>query len=105
MPYLALFLQMFMNSPSIEEVFADDREIRAEVFAVLKKHNVDERELREEAKSKLKHLDEGFRWSFKFSSQKRYKRSGKNEDFYKHLFKTKAKIFLFEPLVLFFVRL
>ena len=59
MPYLASqFLQMFMNSPSVEEVFADDREIRAEIFAVLKKHNVDERELREEAKSKLKHLDE-----------------------------------------------
>ena len=59
MPYLAnQFLQMFLNSPSIDEVYGDDRDIKAEIFAVLKHHNVDERELREEAKSKLKHLHE-----------------------------------------------
>lgn len=59
MPYLAnQFLQMFMNSPSVEEVFSEDSEMKAEIFAVLKKHNIDERELREEAISKLKNLNE-----------------------------------------------
>lgn len=59
MPYLAnQFLQMFLNSPSIEEVFASDGDIRAEIFTVLRKHNVNEKELRELAKAKLKHLDE-----------------------------------------------
>ena len=59
MSYLASqFTEMFMNSASVEEVYADDREIRGKVFTVLKKHNVNERELREEALAKLKHLDE-----------------------------------------------
>ena len=57
--YLASqFTEMFMNSASVEEVYADDREIRGKVFAILKKHNVNESELRDEAKAKLKHLKE-----------------------------------------------
>ena len=59
MSYLASqFTEMFMNSASVEEVYAEDKEIRSKVFTILKKHNVNERELREEALSKLKHLDE-----------------------------------------------
>jgi hypothetical protein len=59
MSYLASqFTEMFMNSASVEEVYADDKEIRGKVFGILKKHNVNESELREEAKAKLKHLKE-----------------------------------------------
>jgi len=57
--YLASqFTEMFMNSASVEEVYSDDREIRSKVFGILKKHNVNEKELREEALIKLKHIDE-----------------------------------------------
>ena len=59
MPYLAgQFNQMIMNSPNFDEVYSLDTVIRAKIFEVLRKHNVNENELREEARNKLKHLDE-----------------------------------------------
>lgn len=59
MPYLAnQFLRMIMNSPNFDEVYSDDNAIKQVLFAVLRANNVNEAELRDAAREKLKHLDE-----------------------------------------------
>ena len=59
MPFLASQLnQIILNSPNFEEVYADDRAIQKVIFDVLRAHNVNEKELYEEARAKLLHLSE-----------------------------------------------
>lgn len=59
MPYLATqFNRMIMNSPNFDEVYATDSVIRSKIFDVLRSNNVNEAELREEARARLSNLDE-----------------------------------------------
>ena len=59
MSYLATqFNRMIMNSPNFDEVYSEDRVIRGKIFEVLRANNVNEAELREEAKARLSNLDE-----------------------------------------------
>ena len=59
MPYLATqFNRMIMNSPNFDEVYATDSVIRSKIFEVLRSNNVNEAELREEARARLSNLDE-----------------------------------------------
>ncbi len=59
MSYLATqFNRMIMNSPNFDEVYSEDRVIRSKIFDVLRANNVNEAELREEAKARLSNLDE-----------------------------------------------
>ncbi len=59
MSYLATqFNRMIMNSPNFDEVYSEDRVIRSKIFEVLRANNVNEAELREEAKARLSNLDE-----------------------------------------------
>lgn len=59
MPYLASqFNRMIMNSPNFDEVYSPDNVIKSKIFDVLRNNNVNEAELREEARQRLKNLDE-----------------------------------------------
>jgi len=53
------FIENMMITPNIEEVWAEDRVIHKKVMEVLRSHHVDEREIREEAVSKIKNVREG----------------------------------------------
>lgn len=53
------FTEILMISPSVEEVFGEDRDIYKKLMETVRGHHVDEGEIREEAKSKLKNLQEG----------------------------------------------
>lgn len=53
------FIENMMISPSIDEVYGDDRAIYKKVMEVLKSHDVDENEIREEAISRMKNVQEG----------------------------------------------
>ena len=46
-------------SPNIDEVYEEDRVIHKKVMEVLRSHDVDEREIREEAMAKIKNVAEG----------------------------------------------
>ena len=59
MPFLASqFNQIIMNSPHFEEVYSEDKDIKTVIFNALRKHQVNEDELRQEAREKLNNLDE-----------------------------------------------
>ena len=59
MPYLATqFNRMIMNSPNFDEVYVEDNVIRSKIFEVLRSNNVNEAELRDEARARLSNLDE-----------------------------------------------
>lgn len=49
----------FMISRWISEVFGEDREIYKKILDVLKSHDVDERQLRQEAEDRIKNIPEG----------------------------------------------
>lgn len=53
------FIENFMISRWVEEVFAEDKEIHRAVIDVLSANNVDERVLRDEARERVKNLTEG----------------------------------------------
>ncbi|MCB9676569.1 MAG: DUF507 family protein [Alphaproteobacteria bacterium] len=53
------FVENMMISRFVEEVFSEDRVLYRKVMDVLKKHDVDEREIREAAVSRIKNLREG----------------------------------------------
>lgn len=53
------FVEILMVSPSIEEVFEEDRAIYKKLMEVLRSHNVDEDAIREEARTKIKNVREG----------------------------------------------
>lgn len=53
------FVENFMISHFVEEVFADDREIYKKILDVLKANDVDEKALRAEAEERIKNIPEG----------------------------------------------
>ncbi|MCB9663381.1 MAG: DUF507 family protein [Alphaproteobacteria bacterium] len=53
------FVENLMITPAIEEVYADDRAIYKKLMEVVKSHDVDEEEIREEARGKIKNVSEG----------------------------------------------
>lgn len=58
--YLARqFVENFMLSRWVEEVFAEDKDIYKAILDILRGHNVDERALRDEAREKIKNIAEG----------------------------------------------
>lgn len=58
--YLARqFLEMMLNSPSVEEVYGEDKVILRKLGEVLESFDVDEDAIREEAKGKVKNAREG----------------------------------------------
>jgi hypothetical protein len=52
-------VENFMISRFIDEVFLDDKEMYKTTVDVLRKHEVDENSIREEAKERIKNLSEG----------------------------------------------
>lgn len=53
------FLENMMISPNVVEVYGEDRLIYKKVMEVLKSHDVDETEIRDEAVAKIKNVREG----------------------------------------------
>lgn len=53
------FIENMLITPNIEEVFSEDQVIHKKVMELLRSHDVDEREIREEAESKVKNVREG----------------------------------------------
>lgn len=53
------FVEMLLNSPNISEVFADDKVIYKKLMDVIRSHDVNEEEIREEARGKIKNVAEG----------------------------------------------
>ncbi|MBX2803604.1 MAG: DUF507 family protein [Myxococcales bacterium] len=53
------FIENLLISPNIEEVYEEDQVMHRKVMEVLRTHDVDEREIREEAMSKIKNVQEG----------------------------------------------
>lgn len=53
------FVENMMISRFVEEVFEEDRILYKKVLGILKKHDVDEREIREAAMGKIKNVQEG----------------------------------------------
>ena len=53
------FLENFMMSPSVGEVFGDDRDMFRKIIDTLKKCDVDENALRAEAEERIKNVAEG----------------------------------------------
>jgi Spy/CpxP family protein refolding chaperone len=53
------FIENFMISRFVGEVFTDDRELYKKILDVLKAHDVDERALRAEAEERIKNIPEG----------------------------------------------
>ena len=53
------FVENFMISNFIEEVYGEDKDIYKRILEILRSHDVDERGLREEARDKVKNLREG----------------------------------------------
>ncbi len=52
-------IESFMQSPHIEEIFAEDGVLRKRMADVLKKHMLVDEELDEEVRRKIKNLEEG----------------------------------------------
>jgi uncharacterized protein len=52
-------IESFMQSPHIEEVFAEDSVLRRKMTAVLKKHMMVEEEIDAEVRRRIKNLEEG----------------------------------------------
>jgi len=53
------FVENFMMSRFVDEVYAEDKDIYKAILDILRSHDVDERALREEAREKIKNLNEG----------------------------------------------
>jgi hypothetical protein len=53
------FIENMMISPNIDEVYGEDRAIYKKVMEVLKSHDVNEDEIRAEAVSRMKNVQEG----------------------------------------------
>ena len=58
--YLARqFIESFMISNFVDEVYADDKDMYKSILKVLQSHHVDEEEIREEARSNILNIKEG----------------------------------------------
>lgn len=53
------FVENFMISNFVEEVYGDDKDLYKSILDILRTHDVDERALRDEAKEKISNLSEG----------------------------------------------
>lgn len=53
------FLENFMMSPNVAEVFGDDKEMFRKIIDTIKKFDVDENALRAEAEERIKNVAEG----------------------------------------------
>jgi hypothetical protein len=53
------FIENMLITPNVEEVFEEDQVIHKKVMEILRGNDVDEREIREEAMSKVKNVQEG----------------------------------------------
>lgn len=53
------FIENLLISPYIEEVFGEDSALYKKVLEIILKHDVDEREIREEAIARIKNIPEG----------------------------------------------
>ncbi len=60
LPYLLdQILEMLFHSSNVEEVFAEDNDLRKKITTVLRRHLEVEQELDREVRSKIKNLEEG----------------------------------------------
>lgn len=60
LPYLlAQVLNMLFHSANVEEIYAEDVELRKKVTAILRKHMQVEQELDREVRTKIRNLEEG----------------------------------------------
>lgn len=58
--YLARqFVEVMMYSRFVEEIYTEDRDLYKKCIAILRNHHVDEREIREAAKGRIKNEKEG----------------------------------------------
>ncbi len=53
------FVENFMISRWIDEVYADDRDLYKRLLGLLRDHDVDERAIRDEARTQVKNIPEG----------------------------------------------
>lgn len=53
------FIENLLISPNVDEVYEEDRVLYKKVMEVLKAHDVDEAEIREEATARIKNVQEG----------------------------------------------
>ena len=53
------FVENLMITPNVEEVFEEDKAIYKKVMGVLRSHDVNEQEIRDEASTKIKNVKEG----------------------------------------------
>jgi len=61
-------IESFMQSPHIEEIFAEDTVLRKRMADVLKKHMLVDQELDEEVRRKIRNLEEGTAtWEVEYS--------------------------------------
>jgi hypothetical protein len=61
-------IESFMQSPHIEEIFAEDGVLRKRMADILKKHMLVDEELDEEVRRKIKNLEEGTAtWEIEYS--------------------------------------
>lgn len=57
---VAQLIEIFMQSAHFEEIYGEDRELRARITPILKRHTADQEDvLDREVRSKLKNLEEG----------------------------------------------
>jgi len=60
-------VEMLMHSSSVEEVFAEDVEMRRKMAPILKRHMALDEELDRETRAQLKHVEEGTRtWEVEY---------------------------------------
>jgi hypothetical protein len=61
-------VQIFHHSANVEEIFAEDVELRRKMAQVFKKHLAQDTELDAEVRAQLRHLQEGSRpWDVEYA--------------------------------------
>ena len=61
-------LEILMHSANVDEIFAEDVELRRKMAPVLKRHMAVDEEMEREVRGKLKHVEEGTRtWEVEYS--------------------------------------
>ena len=61
-------LEILMHSANVDEIFAEDVELRRKMAPILKRHMAVDEELEKEVRGKLKHVEEGTRtWEVEYA--------------------------------------
>ena len=61
-------LEILMHSANVDEIFAEDVELRRKMAPILKRHMAVDEELEQEVRGKLKHVQEGTRtWEVEYN--------------------------------------